>query len=84
MQHRGWPVLIARNGGANLTITPGSADGLVQRAVQALVDPLGRSTYRVAVERWNDEPVLNSPGVPLLEAVGFFRHYPAMVWERRP
>jgi ATP-dependent Lhr-like helicase len=83
VQHRGLPILIAGNSGANLTIPQGVDDGLVQRALQALLDHLGRSEHRVTAETWNAEPVLDSPGRPILEAAGFYRSYPAMVWERR-
>ena len=84
VQHRGLPVLIAGGGGAKLTIPQGTDEGLVQRAVQALLDHLARFERRVKVETWNGEPVLGSAGYALLEAVGFRRDYPAMVWERRP
>jgi ATP-dependent Lhr-like helicase len=84
VQHRGLPVLVAGNSGANLTVTQGVDEGLVQRALQALLDHLARFEHRVTVETWNGGPILESPGRPLLETVGFYRHYPAMVWERRP
>ena len=84
VQHRGLPVLVAASSGAHLTVTQGMDGGLVQRATQALLDHLARTTHRVTVETWNGEPVLQSAGRPLLEAIGFYRDYPAMVWERRP
>jgi ATP-dependent Lhr-like helicase len=84
VQYRGLPALIAGNSGANLTIPQGVDEGLIQRALEALLDHLARFEYRVTVETWNGEPVLESSGRPLLEAVGFYRTYPAMVWERRP
>jgi len=83
VQHRGLPVLIAGDGGANLTVAQGVDEGLVQRALQALLDHLARFEYRVTVETWNGEPVLESSGRSLLEAVGFYQYYPGMVWERR-
>jgi ATP-dependent Lhr-like helicase len=82
VQQRGLPVLVARNGGANLTTVQGVDDGVVRRALGALLDHLARFEYRVTVETWNGHPVLESPGQSLLEAVGFYRDYPAMVWER--
>jgi ATP-dependent Lhr-like helicase len=82
VQHRGLPVLVAGNGGANLTITQGIDEALIQRALQALLDHLARFERRVTVEMWNGEPVLDSPGRPLLESAGFYRYYPGMVWER--
>jgi ATP-dependent Lhr-like helicase len=84
VQHRGLPVLVAGSGGANLTVVQGVDEGLVQRALQALLDHLARFEYRVTVETWNGEPVLESSSRPLLEAVGFYRDYPSMLWERRP
>jgi hypothetical protein len=81
--HRGLPVLVAGDGAANLIVPQGTDEGLVGRALQALLQHLARFEWRVAVETWNAEPVLQSDGRSLLEAVGFYRSYPAMVWERR-
>jgi ATP-dependent Lhr-like helicase len=83
VQHRGLPVLIAGNSGANLTLAQGVDEGLVRRALQSLLDHLARFEYRVTIETWNGEPVLDSPGRSLLETLGFYRDYPAMLWERR-
>jgi ATP-dependent Lhr-like helicase len=82
VQHRGLPVLIAGNSGANLTVTQGLDAGLVQSALQALLDHLARFERRVTVETWNGEPALESSGRSLLETVGFYRYYPGLVWER--
>ena len=84
VQHRGLPVLVAGDGAADLTIADGTDDTLIQRALQALVAHLSRFEYHVTVATWNGEPVLDGPGRSLLEAVGFHRSYPAMVWERWP
>ncbi len=35
----------------------------------------------IIVETWNDEPVLESAGAALIEAVGGYRYYPGMAWE---
>jgi ATP-dependent Lhr-like helicase len=41
----------------------------------------GTSAYhRVKVEHWQGQPVLDSPGVPILEAAGFVREGSAMLW----
>jgi hypothetical protein len=77
-------VLIAADSGARLTVIQGADDGLVRRALQALLEHLGHFVHRVSVEIWNGEPVLESAGKTILESVGFYRHYPAMTWERRP
>jgi ATP-dependent Lhr-like helicase len=84
VQQRGLPVLVAGDGGAHLTVPQGVDEGLVRRALSALLEHLGRFERRASVETWNGEPVLGSQGQPLLEGVGFYRSYPAMVWERRP
>jgi ATP-dependent Lhr-like helicase len=83
VQDRGLPVLVAGAGGAHLTITQGVDQELIQRALRALLEHLARFEYRVTAETWNGEPILGSPGQPLLEAVGFRRDYPGMVWERQ-
>jgi ATP-dependent Lhr-like helicase len=83
VQHRGWPILIAEDRGTNLTITQGVDEGLIQHALQALLKHLAHFEYRVTVKTWDGEPILKSSGQSLLEAVGFYRHYPGMVWERR-
>ncbi|MBL7201755.1 MAG: DEAD/DEAH box helicase [Anaerolineae bacterium] len=84
VQHRGLPVLVAGGGGAHLTLTQGIEDGLIQRALQALLDHLARFEHHVTVETWNGDPVLDGGDRSLLEAVGFRRDYPAMTWERPP
>jgi len=82
VQHRGLPVLVAEDTAARLTTLQGAADGLVRRALEALLDHLGAFERRVTVQQWNGEPVLDSPGRPLLETLGFYRDYPGMTWER--
>jgi hypothetical protein len=66
-----------------VTTTQGADDSLVVQAWQALLGHLENFEHRIAVETWNGEPVLESEGQPLLEAAGFRRSYPAMVWDRR-
>jgi ATP-dependent Lhr-like helicase len=83
VQHWGLPILVAADSGTRLTVTQGVDEGQVQRALQILLDHLSRFMRSVTVETWNGEPVLESSGRSLLEAVGFYRQYPAMVWERR-
>ncbi|MBN1641228.1 MAG: DEAD/DEAH box helicase [Anaerolineae bacterium] len=84
VQERGLPVLVARDGGAHVVVTQGVGEGLVQRALCALLDHLARSTRRLTVETWNGTAILDSPGRLVLEGVGFYRDYPGMTWERRP
>jgi ATP-dependent Lhr-like helicase len=83
VQHRGLPVLVAQDSGARLTVVQGMEEGQIQGALQALLDHLARFARSVTVETWNEEPVLESTGRTVLEAVGFYRQYPAMIWERR-
>jgi ATP-dependent Lhr-like helicase len=80
--HRGLPVLVAGDTGANLIVPQGVEEGLVQSALRVLLDHLARFERRIAVETWNEAPVLQSDGQPLLESVGFYRSYPEVVWER--
>jgi hypothetical protein len=42
----------------------------------------GGFELRLSVSTWNGQPVLGSAGQSLLEAVGFYRDYTAMTWER--
>jgi ATP-dependent Lhr-like helicase len=82
VQNRGLPVLVAEDTGARLTTVQEANEGLVRRALQALLDHLASFEHRVTVQGWNGEPVLDSPGRPLLELTGFYRDYPGMTWER--
>ena len=83
IQHRGLPALVAGGMGAALTVAQGADEGTLQRALAAFLDHLARFQRRVKVETWDGTPVLESEGQALLEAVGFYRSYLAMEWERR-
>jgi ATP-dependent Lhr-like helicase len=80
--HRGLPVLVAEDTGARLTTVRGTGEGLVRRALGGLLDHMGGFQRRVTAHTWNGAPVLDGPGQPLLESLGFYRDYPAMTWER--
>jgi ATP-dependent Lhr-like helicase len=82
VQQRGLPLLVAEDTAARLTTLQGANEGLIGRALQALLDHLGRFEHRVTVQQWNGVPVLDSNGQPLLESVGFYRDYPGMTWEK--
>jgi len=82
-QVRGLPVLVASNGGASINVAPGIDEGTLQRALKALFTHLGSFERRIIVETWNDEPVLESAGASLIEAVGGYRYYPGMAWEQK-
>ena len=49
VQHAGLPVLVAGDSGANLTARQGVDEGLVQRALQVLLDHLSRFEQRITV-----------------------------------
>ncbi|MFN2284362.1 MAG: hypothetical protein ACK2UQ_08060, partial [Anaerolineae bacterium] len=83
VQVRGLPVLVAANTGTALTVAPGVDDGTLQRALEALFSHLTTFKTRIIIETWNDEPVLESAGASLIEAVGGYRYYPGMAWEQK-
>jgi ATP-dependent Lhr-like helicase len=83
VQHRGLPALVAGGMGVTLTTAQGVDEGTLQRALTAFLDHVARFQRRVKVETWNGDPVLESEGHALLEAVGFYRSYLSMEWERR-
>jgi ATP-dependent helicase Lhr and Lhr-like helicase len=83
VQHRGLPVLVAGATGASMMVPITADQDLTRRALQALLEYLSRFESHLTVETWNGQPVLESPGVGLLEDVGFYRAYPGMTWERR-
>ena len=82
VQARGLPVLVAEDRAARLTPLQGADEGLVRRALQALLEHLAGFEHRITVEQWDGTPVLESGGRALLESAGFYRDYPGMTWER--
>ncbi len=73
-------MLVAEDTGARLTTVQGTGEGLIRHALGGLIDHLGGFQHRVTVHTWNGAPVLDGPGQPLLESLGFYRDYPAMTW----
>ena len=79
------PVLLAEDGGARLRVAEGpELAAQVRRAIESFVlrewsKPGG--SRRIEVELWNGENVLGGPGAELLEAIGFRREYPGMVYD---
>ena len=65
------------------TTVAGVDDVLSHQAIRAWLEHARRFETRITVHKWNGDSVLNSPGQPLLEALGFYRDYPGMAWERR-
>ncbi len=82
VQHRGLPLLVAAAGGSDLTTLAGAEEELLTQAMVALLAHLAGFERRIRVESWNGEPILDSPGAPILERAGFRRSYPEMVWDR--
>ncbi len=76
---RGQAVVLFEECGAQITALPGVPDDDILRAVSAyLARPL--APRRLVVSRWNDAPVLGSPGEPLLRALGFQSTPSALEW----
>jgi hypothetical protein len=50
--------------------------------LQIWLTQLGRLENRLTVQTWNEQPILDSEGQPLLESLGFRRDYPLMTWEK--
>jgi ATP-dependent Lhr-like helicase len=79
----GMPILLIEETGGSLTTVAGMDDVLTRQAIRAWLEHARHFENRITVHKWNGESVLNSPGQPLLEALGFYRDYPGMAWERR-
>ena len=78
------PLLLAEDNGAR--VWAGSETGLshaLGAAVTALRDrrTAGADGGRIAVEQWNGQPVLETEGAAILEAAGFRRDYPGMIYD---
>ncbi len=81
--HRGLPLLLIEGNGAHLTTGEGVDDSLLQGAIACWLRHVAGFERRLMVEQWNEQPILGSAGQPLLEAAGFYREYPVMVWAGR-
>ncbi len=82
VQHRGIPLLLAANLGGALSTLQGADPGLIQQALRSLFAHLSTFEHQLKIETWNGLPVLESDGLPLLEAVGCYRAFPGMEWEK--
>jgi len=80
--HHGWPVVLAEGSGAALTTAQGADEGVIQRALKALLPRLAAAGkgHRVTVRSWNGGDAVGSPGQLLLESVGAVRGYGGMEW----
>jgi ATP-dependent Lhr-like helicase len=83
VQQRGQPVLLIEGNGHTLTTTQGAHEGVLRQALRAWLDHFSQSENRLTVQTWNEQPILESDGQPLLESLGFRRDYPTMAWEKR-
>lgn len=82
VQHRGLPLLVVSDTGAEVTTLQGADEGLLRRAWELLLAHLRRFERRITVKTWNGEPVLDSAGKSILESLGFFRDYPGMTCDQ--
>ena len=82
MLHRGLPLLVASGTGSEILTLEGADSGLLQHGTAALLDHVGRIERHITTHTWNGEPILDSPGASILEALGFRRSYPVMEWDR--
>lgn len=80
--HRGLPLLVASGTGSEILTLEGADSGLLQHGTAALLDHVGRIERHITTHTWNGEPILDSPGASILEALGFRRSYPVMEWDR--
>ncbi|HEX2516724.1 MAG TPA: hypothetical protein VH257_18615, partial [Chloroflexota bacterium] len=81
----GEPVVAFEDGGSAAVAVPGHpALGPALGALARWWAPRRPGTERLKLERWNGEPVLATPDVPLLEGAGFVRDGGAMLWLGAP
>lgn len=86
----GRPTLRVEQYGKRLTPSAEASTEALERAV-GLLGSLMKTTYgwdlrgKISVEEWDGQPVIGSPGQPLLEKAGFVRDYQALslyaVWQ---
>jgi ATP-dependent Lhr-like helicase len=78
---RGQPVLLLELGAGQVTTLAGLSEETLRRALRAALDQARRSRRRLALGRWNREPLMNSALAPLLEGLGLVREALVYVWE---
>jgi hypothetical protein len=69
---RGRPILLLELGGERLTGLPDLPASTLKRALQLAIDHLS-GQGQVTVKEWNGSPIIDSPTVPILEEMGFYR-----------
>ncbi len=77
---RGRPVLLLELGAERVRSLPDTPRDTLRRALGLAVGHAMGSLRRLTVKAWNDEPILESWGAPLLEGTGFRRE--ALVYVR--
>jgi ATP-dependent Lhr-like helicase len=68
----GQPALVAEENGERLATGPEVPQAVIERAVGAFFDRPGAPRHSI-VRAWDGQPVLGTPGEPLLAALGFYR-----------
>ncbi len=82
VQQRGLLVLLIEGNGTQITTGQGVDDVIARQGVQRWLDHVTTFERRITIEQWNGEKVIGTAGQRLLEALSFYREYPAMVWTR--
>jgi ATP-dependent Lhr-like helicase len=78
---RGRPVLLLETGGGRLTTLPDLPADTLKRGLALAVTHAGQTESRLVLGEWNGAPILEGPGMPLLEQVGFRREALVYVWD---
>jgi hypothetical protein len=81
VQLSGLPVLVAEDTGARMSSLQGADPDVLIPALLALLGHLSGFSTRVTTAVWNGEPILESDGRALLEAVGYYRDGSALSWD---
>jgi len=69
VQHRGLPILTAEDHGRRLATSPLADPHLVLGALRAFIEHVGRFHAPIQVAEWNGEPMLQSPGMAVMDAL---------------
>jgi ATP-dependent Lhr-like helicase len=78
-----FPVLVAEDDGRRIRAeTEARWEGSIATAVRRMRTVFSRFESRVVVERWNGDAAAGSAGAEALQAAGFRRDYPGMVFDQ--
>jgi ATP-dependent Lhr-like helicase len=79
---RGRPIMAILNGGERIQTVAELAEETARQGLKAFLDHVAEvGGHRVAVQEWNGASPLSGQPQAILEALGFYREPPAMVWE---